>query len=94
MGIDWLVSPELRCEGRRWTLQRDPAKGLTHARTHARRERTSMRIDARRTSRRAENGSYCYGHYLPLIRTGGGRFSCECMRQSSTEGARALRTDV
>jgi len=64
------------------THARIDAESHTNANTHTRaRARISMRANARRTSRRAENGSYCYGYYLPLIRTGGGRFSCECVRR-------------
>jgi len=76
------------------THARIDAGSHTNAETyaHARRERTSMRTDARRTSRRAENGGYCYGHYLPLIRTGGGRFSCERARRFNGAYTCALRT--
>jgi len=58
-------------------------KGLTHARTNATSRVTRARAHIthttyKRTRRTScvENGSYCYGYYLPLIRMGG-RPECE-----------------
>lgn len=86
MGIDWLVSSGLWRKGRRSDLSTRLAQRVlrTHAPTsrvtRAQIQTPRAHVYTNRSDGQAvlENGSYCYGYYLPLIRTGG-RLGCVCV---------------
>lgn len=93
MGIDWLVSSGLWRKGRRSDLSTRLAQRVL--RTHAPTSRvTRAQIQARDVHTHTTikntgqvvlgNGSYCYGYYLPLIRTlGSVRCSSVCVARNA-----------